>query len=108
MNAGNAPFSPAAIKFLTGPLAGRTFSINKPITTIGRNPGNDIVVQDDLRVSRQHVRLLWNNGSWVIEKYPQTMNAVTVNQQSVQQAVLSNGTTVGLGDDTSLRPTVVP
>jgi ABC transport system ATP-binding/permease protein len=101
MNAGNAPFSPASIKFLTGPLAGRTFSINKPITTIGRNPGNDIVVQDDQRVSRQHVRLLWNNGSWFIEKYPQTTNTVTVNRQSVQQAALPNGATVGLGDDTS-------
>src|SRR6266496_4051961 len=101
MNAGNAAFSPAAIKFLTGPLAGRTFSINKPITTIGRNSDNDIVVPDDQRVSRQHVRLLWNNGSWFIEKYPQAASAVIVNRQSVQQAALSDGTAVGLGEDTS-------
>ena len=101
MNAGNAAFSPAAIKFLTGPLAGRTFSINKPITTIGRNSDNDIVVPDDQRVSRQHVRLLWNNGSWFIEKHPQAASAVIVNRQSVQQAALSDGTAVGLGEDTS-------
>jgi ABC-type multidrug transport system ATPase subunit/pSer/pThr/pTyr-binding forkhead associated (FHA) protein len=101
MNGGNETFSPASIKFLTGPLAGRTFAIDKPVTTIGRNPGNDIVVQDDQRVSRQHVRLLWNNESWIIEKHPQTTSIVTVNRQSVQHAVLSNGTTVGLGDVTS-------
>ena len=101
MNAGNAAFFPAAIKFLTGPLAGRTFSINKPITTIGRNSDNDIVVPDDQRVSRQHVRLLWNNGSWFIEKHPQAASAVIVNRQSVQQAALSDGTAVGLGEDTS-------
>src|SRR6266571_3180986 len=83
MNAGNAAFFPAAIKFLTGPLAGRTFSINKPITTIGRNSDNDIVVPDDQRVSRQHVRLLWNNGSWFIEKHPQAASAVIVNRQLV-------------------------
>jgi ABC-type multidrug transport system ATPase subunit/pSer/pThr/pTyr-binding forkhead associated (FHA) protein len=103
VSAENTVSPPASVKFLTGPLAGRTFSISKPITTIGRHPGNDIVIKDDQKVSRQHARLLWNNGSWFIEKHPQAASTLTVNTQSVQQAVLSDSTTVGLGEDTSFQ-----
>src|SRR5216683_4517796 len=101
MDAGNNPSVQISIKFLSGPLAGKTVQINKPIMTIGRSPNNDIVVRDDPRVSRQHARLVWNNGSWSIEKHPQAASAVTVNSQSVQQAALSDGMTIGLGEDTS-------
>ncbi|TMD42402.1 MAG: FHA domain-containing protein, partial [Chloroflexi bacterium] len=91
MSRENTPAALASIKFLTGPLAGRTFSINQSITTIGRNAENDIVISDDRRVSRQHARLLWNNGSWSIEKLSQASNVIVAGQ-SVQQAVLSDGT----------------
>src|SRR6266851_3832774 len=101
MDAGNNPSVQISINFLSGPLAGKTVQINKPIMTIGRSPNNDIVVRDDPRVSRQHARLVWNNGSWSIEKHPQAASAVTVNSQSVQQAALSDGMTIGLGEDTS-------
>src|SRR5207245_2457152 len=73
-----------SIKFLTGPLAGKTFQINKPITTIGRDATNDIVVKGDQKVSRSHARLIWHNGTWSIEKLA-LQNIVTVNQQQVQQ-----------------------
>src|SRR5690349_13474991 len=88
------------IKFLTGPLAGRPFSISKAITTIGRDPTNDIVVEQDQRVSRQHARLLWNNGEWSIENISQKAQ-LTVNQQNTRQARLQNNTIVGLGTDSS-------
>jgi ABC-type multidrug transport system ATPase subunit/pSer/pThr/pTyr-binding forkhead associated (FHA) protein len=101
MGTDNDPSTRSSIKFLSGPLAGKTVQINKPITTIGRSPNNDIVVRDDPRVSRQHARLVWNDGSWSIEKHPQAASSVTVNSQSVQQAALSNGTTIGLGEETS-------
>jgi ABC-type multidrug transport system ATPase subunit/pSer/pThr/pTyr-binding forkhead associated (FHA) protein len=101
MDTSNNPPTQISIRFLGGPLAGRTFQINKPIMTIGRNPNNDIVVGDDPRVSRQHARLVWNDGSWFIEKHPQAASPLTVNSQSVQQAVLANGMTVGLGENTS-------
>ena len=91
----------SSIKFLSGPLAGKAVEINKPITTIGRSPNNDIVVRDDPRVSRQHARLVWHDGSWSIEKHPQAAGSVTVNSQSVQQAALSDGMTIGLGENTS-------
>jgi ABC-type multidrug transport system ATPase subunit/pSer/pThr/pTyr-binding forkhead associated (FHA) protein len=101
MDTGNNPSMQSSIKFLSGPLAGKTVQINKPVTTIGRSPNNDIVVRDDPRVSRQHARLVWNDGSWSIEKHPQAVSPVTVNSQSVQQAALSDGMTIGLGEGTS-------
>ncbi len=100
MNAINKPQSLASIKFLKGPLTGITFQIDKPVTTIGRDPGNDIVIDKDLHVSRHHARLLWNNGSWSIEKYPQA-SSITINSQNIQQANISNNTTLILGRDTT-------
>ncbi len=89
-----------SIKFLTGPLAGRTFQINKAITTIGREANNDIIVKGDQKVSRNHARIVWNNGAWSIEKLSQ-QNVVTVNAQQVQYTSIADGNTIGLGEDTT-------
>jgi len=99
MKAEDVPTS-TSIKFLSGPLVGQTFSINKPITTIGRDLTNDIVVKNDLKVSRYHARLLWKDGEWSIEKLSQS-SFLTVNQQKVQQVLISNSTIIGVGEDTS-------
>ena len=89
----------ASIRFLTGPLAGSTFPISKPSITIGREQYNDIVISDP-SVSRQHARLVNNGTQWSIEKLsPQ--NVVTVNSRSVQQAIISDRDTIGLGTGTT-------
>src|SRR6516164_2059018 len=91
----NQPPSSGSIRFLTGPLMGRTFQLSKPIITIGRDSSNDIVITDP-KVSRFHVRLLWNNASWSIEKLSQT-STVFLNQERVQQSVIYDNSIVGLG-----------
>jgi ABC-type multidrug transport system ATPase subunit/pSer/pThr/pTyr-binding forkhead associated (FHA) protein len=88
-----------SIRFLTGPLMGRTFQLSKPIITIGREKSNDIFVPDP-KVSRYHARLLWNNGSWSIEKLSQT-STLALNQRHVQQSVIYDNNIVGLGEDSS-------
>lgn len=99
MNVVNRSPGLSSIRFLTGPLAGSTFQISKPVTTIGREPTNDITISDP-SVSRQHARLLNNGGQWSIEKLaPQ--NVVTVNQRDVQQATISDRDTVSLGSGTT-------
>jgi ABC-type multidrug transport system ATPase subunit/pSer/pThr/pTyr-binding forkhead associated (FHA) protein len=99
MNMANKPPESGSIRFLTGPLAGSTFQINKPFITIGRELTNDIVISDP-SISRQHARLINNGGQWSIEKFaPQ--NVVTVNQHNVQQAVISDRDTIGLGTGTT-------
>lgn len=84
-----------AIRFLDGPLAGQTFALNKPQLMIGREPGNDIAVNNPA-VSRQHARLVQGPTGWVIEKLnPQ--NTLQVNGRDVAQSPLNNGDTVALG-----------
>ncbi|HLX40116.1 MAG TPA: FHA domain-containing protein, partial [Ktedonobacteraceae bacterium] len=101
MNAVNTSPDSGSIRFLTGPLAGKTFQISKAITTIGREATNDIVVKGDPKVSRTHARLIWNNGNWSIEKIA-TQNILTINQQPIQQlAPIYNNTSIGLGEETS-------
>ncbi len=99
MNVVNRSPGVGSIRFLTGPLAGSIYQITKPLTTIGREPDNDIIISDP-SVSRQHARLVNNRGQWSIEKLaPQ--NLVTVNQRDVQQATISDRDTIGLGSGTT-------
>ncbi len=95
-----------SIRFLTGPLAGRTIQISKPMMTIGREPTNDIVISDPL-VSRQHARLVNNGGQWSIEKLS-LQNVVTVNQRDVQQSPIADRDTIGLGNGTTFLFLVSP
>src|SRR6266852_9464567 len=91
----NGPASLGSIRFLTGSQAGMTFQITKPTTTLGREPGNDIVVSDP-SVSRNHAQITLNDGVWVINKIA-TQNTVTVNQREVQQSPINDRDTIGLG-----------
>ncbi|MDQ6662365.1 MAG: FHA domain-containing protein, partial [Chloroflexota bacterium] len=89
----------AWIKFLKGPLTGVTFDVVQPITTIGRDKSNDLAVLDQ-KVSRFHARLLWDNGSWRVEKLSQ-ISFITVDQQSIEGTTLSHNAMVELGEDSA-------
>ena len=83
----NDPPTLGYIKFLTGPMAGNAYPITRPITTLGREPDNDIVISDPA-VSRHHAQILWSNGAWSIRKLaPQ--NKVSINQREIQQSPLT-------------------
>src|SRR6266852_2353030 len=107
MHNGNTPPGLVSIRFLSGPLAGQTFPIRKPTVTIGRGETNDIAINSDQHVSRTHARLRWNGTSWSIEKLA-LQNTLTVNQQQVEQAMISNNTTIGLGVNTTFLFLVEP
>lgn len=58
---GGAPRPPAQLRFLTGPLAGRTVPLKAQIR-IGREAtGNDLVLEDP-SVSRHHALIAWEDG----------------------------------------------
>ena len=99
MNTINKTSTLGSIRFLTGPLAGKSFPINKPITTIGREPGNDIFVPDP-SVSRQHAQIMYNGDNWTIQKLAQ-QNKLSLNQREVNQSPLSDRDTIGLGQGTT-------
>src|SRR6266568_1069031 len=99
MDVVNRQPSLASIQFLTGPLAGNTVQISKTTITIGREPGNDIVISDPT-VSRQHARLIYNGSQWSIEKL-NLQNTLAVNRREVQQTVISDRYTISIGPVTS-------
>ena len=87
------------IRFLSGPLTEKTISLQKSQITIGRDPQNDICVQDP-KVSRLHARISRQGDSWSIENLSQT-SFVAVNQHRVQQSGLQHNTIIKLGESTS-------
>jgi ABC-type multidrug transport system ATPase subunit len=99
MNIGKEPSAIGSLRFLTGPLAGNTYPITKAITTLGRDPSNDIVVSDP-SVSRHHAQIIWENGSWTVKKLV-TQNTLTVNQHDLPQSPLHDRDTIGLGPGTT-------
>ncbi len=73
-----------------------TFEVNEPITRVGREQDNDLVLSNKM-VSRHHAELVFNGTDFeVIDK--QSTNKVIVNGQFVQRAALKNGDVIGLGE----------
>jgi ABC-type multidrug transport system ATPase subunit/pSer/pThr/pTyr-binding forkhead associated (FHA) protein len=91
-----------SINFLTGSLAGSTVQLHKSTVTIGREPGNDIVVTDP-SVSRHHATITLNGATWFISNLTQR-NIITINQRDVpplQQSPISERDTITLGTETT-------
>jgi pSer/pThr/pTyr-binding forkhead associated (FHA) protein len=66
---------------LEGPLAGRTYTITPEGLRLGRDPGNEVHL-DDAGVSRQHARVLLHNGAvWVQDAG--SRNGIFVNGERV-------------------------
>ncbi len=99
MNPDQIQAAQAAITFTKGPLTGKVFQIEQPITTLGRHRINDIVIPDH-KVSRQHARIVREKDVWQIEKLSQS-STVTLEQQSVETATIAHNSSISLGEDTS-------
>src|SRR5258708_14975794 len=89
----------ASIKFLAGPQSGMIIEVNKPITRIGRDPGNDIVIADPA-VSRYHARLIEHNGAWGIEKVGGS-NALTHHGLPIEKATINHNDIIRIAADAS-------
>ena len=99
MNRGKEPPTLGSLRFLTGPLAGNIYPITKAITTLGRDPSNDIIISDP-SVSRHHAQITLENGSWSVNKLV-AQNTLTVNQRDLPQSPLRDRDTIGLGPGTT-------
>jgi len=80
-----------------GPRPEQTFELFKDVYTLGREAGNDIIINDP-QVSRHHVRLTLRGDSYIMEDLGST-NGTFVNGRRITGATtLSPGDVVGLGD----------
>ena len=82
----------------TGPDAGRRLDLRGGSLVIGRDPTNDIVL-DDIEVSRKHARLIAQSGGYVIEDMGST-NGTYVDEERIRAIMpLAPGTRVRLGEN---------
>jgi pSer/pThr/pTyr-binding forkhead associated (FHA) protein len=70
--------------------------LDQPVTSAGRHPDSDILL-DDVTVSRRHAEFrLDKDGSWVVVDVG-SLNGIYVNRQPVESMVLSNKDEVQIG-----------
>lgn len=87
------------IKFIIGPQMDNVIKIAKLMTTIGRDPDNDIVVTDPT-VSPHHARIVCEEESWRIETISPD-DTITVNKCDLPQSTIHDCAIVGIGRDTA-------
>jgi hypothetical protein len=80
-----------------GPKPNQVFDLDKDVLTLGREAGNDLVIEDP-QISRRHSRLTRQGNSYLLEDLGST-NGTFVNGSRVTTPVLlANGDLIGLAD----------
>ena len=73
----------------------KTIETDKAEITIGRNPTNDIHI-DNLGVSKQHAKIIRQDGAYLIEDLNST-NGTFINDKRVARAVLNENAEIHIG-----------
>ena len=90
------PSGSALLVVKRGPNAGSRFLLDQPVTSAGRHPDSDILL-DDVTVSRRHAEFrLDKDGSWAVADVG-SPNGTYVNRQPVDSTVLANNDQVQIG-----------
>lgn len=90
------PSGSALLIVKRGPNAGSRFLLDRPVTSAGRHPDSDILL-DDVTVSRRHAEFrLDDDGNWAVADVG-SLNGTYVNRQPVDSAVLANNDEVQIG-----------
>lgn len=84
-----------------GPQPGQTFMLDRDLLNLGRDPGNDIVINDP-QVSRQHARITRQGGLMVIEDLGSTNGTFVNGVRLTGPHTLANGDVIGIGDAATL------
>ena len=84
-----------------GPQPGQAFILDRDALTIGRDPGNSIVINDP-QVSRQHARIAHQGGLMVIEDLGSTNGTFINGMRLTGPHALTNGDAIGLGESVTL------
>ena len=93
------PLTGDTISVQAGNDRGRSYDLPAKDMIVGRDSSADIVV-DDGKVSREHARLIFNNGSWAVLDLGSS-NGTYLNGQKVSgQRPIANGDKIKLGDTT--------
>lgn len=80
-----------------GPRPNVVFELDEPSYMIGREAGNDIVIEDP-QVSRRHAQLTRQGNSYLIEDVGSTNGTYVNGKRVTAPTLLANGDMVGLAD----------
>jgi hypothetical protein len=92
---GPAHVGPAVLEFTKGPLGGRSFPLDRDVTTVGSVDGNSVVLQDT-GVSRKHVGIRRIEGGYELADLGST-NGVFVNGEKSARRRLVSGDVIRIG-----------
>ncbi len=84
-----------------GPQPGQTFPLDEDSSSLGRDPGNDIVINDP-QISRQHARITRQGELMVIKDLGSTNGTFVNGMRLTGPHTLVNGNVIGLGDAVTL------
>ncbi|HEY4334127.1 MAG TPA: FHA domain-containing protein [Ilumatobacteraceae bacterium] len=79
----------------SGPQAGATFSLNRPLTRLGRHPDSEIML-DDITVSRRHADVE-RTGTGYVARDAGSLNGTYVNQERIDESPLRQGDELQVG-----------
>jgi len=85
----------------TGPTMGKAYGLGKNEVAIGRDPSNDIVI-NEAEVSRKHARLFLRDESYVLEDLGSTNGTFVNGQRLMGPQELQPGDTILLGENVSI------
>lgn len=89
------PTGAALLVVQRGRNAGARFLLNRPVTTAGRLPGSDILL-DDITVSRRHAEFrIEDRQHRVVDTG--SLNKTYVNRRPVESAILADGDQIQIG-----------
>jgi hypothetical protein len=95
------------LRMVRGSRPGQSFVVNRAFATMGRDPSNDIVI-DEPSVSRQHAQLLYRDG-WFYVQDLGSANPVAVNGVRVQGSMrIGPGDQIALSRDVALTLEWIP
>lgn len=86
----------ACLTVLDGSLKGQRFTLEQPLTRVGRREGNDWVVQDG-SISGTHCEIEKNDAGFVIRDLGST-NGTKVNNVTIKEKTLSRNDIILIGE----------
>lgn len=86
----------AALLVVTrGPNAGSRFTLDADMTTVGRHPHSDVLL-DDVTVSRRHAEFYRREGRFLVRDVG-SLNGTYVNRERVEEVTLARGEELQIG-----------
>src|SRR6516162_1640589 len=85
------------LQIISGPLAGRSFKLDRELTLIGRNPDCDIVLPPK-SVSRKHCAVVRRSGGFELKDMGSTRGTYVDSRRLTQPVFLENGNVIHIGD----------